>query len=474
MDIIGRNQEIKELETLYTSPRSEFVVLYGRRRVGKTFLVNELFKDRVIFSHTALSPVELQGEEMMRKQLQHFTHSLVRHGAVIKCVPDNWLDAFYALEEYLEGKADGRRLVVFIDELPWLDTARSGFVTAFEAFWNGWGAKRSDLMLIVCGSAVSWISDRILNSKGGLFNRTTAEIKLRPFTLRECEDLFRMSGISMSRYDVMQSYMVFGGVPYYLNMFTRGRTLAQNIDRLVFETKAKLSNEFERLFASIFTNPAEAEKVVGLLSDKRGGYTREEILKKTGIGDGGNFTKLLRSLEESDFIRKVRPYKGKAKEDRYRLVDNFCLFHQYFLRKKSMDNESFWQQNQNSPSINSWRGLAFENVCFQHVRQIKAALGIAGVHTETYSWNGTGGQVDMVIDRADRLINLCECKFYSSVVAIDKDDDRKLRDRMTAFLENTGTKSALLMTLVTTYGLKDNEYSGIFQSVIISDDLFSV
>ena len=472
MEIIGRKQEILELEELYSNGRSEFVVLYGRRRIGKTFLVNELFKDRFTFSHTALSPVEIAGKDLMRMQLRHFTHSLIRYGAEITQEPTNWLDAFFILENMLEKRSADERILVFIDELPWLDTPRSGFLTAFEAFWNGWGSRRSNLMLVVCGSAVSWISDKLLGSKGGLYNRTTAEIKLKQFSLNECEEFFRSRNIMLDRYDILQSYMIFGGVPYYLDFFSKGTSLAGNVDRMIFNRKGKLSNEFERLFSSIFTNPEEAEKVIKALADKRIGYTREELLKQTGIADGGGFTKLLRSLEESDFIRKFRYFGEKAKHTRYRLVDNFCLFHLYFLHRKTTDDPQFWQHNQNSPSVNSWRGFAFENVCADHVWQIKFALGISGVHTETFSWRGRESQIDLIIDRDDRLINLCECKFSSREFVIDKEYDKVLRERQAAFMEETGTRKSTMMTLITPFGLKRNEYFGRIQNTITSEDLF--
>lgn len=472
MEIIGRKQEILELEDLYSNGRSEFVVLYGRRRIGKTFLVNELFGDRFTFSHTALSPVEMAGKDLMRMQLRHFTHSLIRYGAEIRQEPANWLDAFFILENLLEKRSADERILVFIDELPWLDTPRSGFLTAFEAFWNGWGSKRNNLMLVVCGSAVSWISDKLLGSKGGLYNRTTSEIKLKQFSLNECEEFFRSRNIMLDRYDILQSYMIFGGVPYYLDFFSKGTSLAGNVDRMIFNRKGKLSNEFERLFSSIFTNPEEAEKVIKVLANKRIGYTREELLKQTGIADGGGFTKLLRSLEESDFIRKFRYFGEKAKHTRYRLVDNFCLFHLNFLHRKTTDDPHFWQHNQNSPSVNSWRGFAFENVCADHVWQIKFALGISGVHTETFSWRGRESQIDLIIDRDDRLINLCECKFSSREFVIDKEYDTVLRERQAAFMEETGTRKSTMMTLITPFGLKRNEYFGRIQNTITSEDLF--
>lgn len=469
MGIIGRNAEIADLERLYSSERSEFVALYGRRRVGKTFLVNELLGGRFAFSHTALSSAETEGKELLKMQLQHFTHSLIKYGAEVNQIPDNWLDAFYMLERFLEA-CPKKRKVVFIDELPWLDTARSGFVTAFEAFWNNWAAKRKDVLLIVCGSAVSWVSDNLINGKGGLYDRLTSEIKLKPFTLKECEDFLKSKKISLDKYDTIQSYMIFGGIPYYLSLYTAGKSLAQNVDSLVFNENGKLRMEYDRLFASIFTNPDDAEKVIAALSSKRMGYTREELLRKTGLGNGGGFTKLLKSLVESDFIIKTRPYDAPEKKCRYRLTDNFCLFYRYFVSQNKTNDANFWQHSLNSPSINAWRGFAFENVCFQHIPQIKAALGISGVRCETYSWLGENGQIDLLIDRADRIINLCECKFSTKDFSVDKEYEKKLRERQAWFIEETKSKQPTIMTLITTFGLKANEYSGRFQSVITADN----
>lgn len=472
MQIIGRTAEIKELEKIYHGKGAEFIVVYGRRRVGKTFLINELFKDRITFSHTALSPIELSGKEMIKMQLQHFTYSLIKLGVDVHTEPKSWIEAFFLLEKHLELLDCNQRILLFFDELPWLDTARSGFITAFEAFWNGWGAQRDNVMLIACGSAVSWISDNLVNGKGGLYNRVTNEIKLNPFSLHECEEFFRSKNIMLDRYDILQAYMILGGIPYYLNLFSPDKSLAQNIDSLIFNEKGKLSNEYNRLFSAIFSNPEKTERIVSLLASKRIGFTRSEILEHTKEGDGGGFSKLLRALEESDFISSNVGYGEPAKKTRYRLTDNFCLFYNKFASKIKKNDPNFWQHNLNSPSITAWRGLAFENICFQHIAQIKQALGINGVHTETYSWSGEGGQIDMLIKRADRLINICECKYSSKEFVIDKEYDAKLRERQSAFIEEAQVKYPTIMTLITTFGLKLNEHHSRIQSVITADDLF--
>ncbi len=474
--IIAREKEQKELRELYNSGRPELIILQGRRRVGKTFLVREMFSDRFTFYHTGLSPFELEdnSQSLKKLQLDNFYSSLSRYGYSGPC-PSDWLKAFDALISLLESKPKENRQVVFIDELPWMDTPKSGFVTAFEHFWNGWGAGRENLMLIICGSSMSWISDKIINSKGGLFNRTSYEIKLNPMTLKECEKFFEDRNIVMDRYDQLQAYMVTGGIPYYLSLLKKGQSLAMNIDSLCFDTGAKLKNEFTRLFNSIFSNADTCMKIVRALGKKREGYSRREIAEKSKVPYGGGLSDALKALETSGFVVSYIPYGGTSRDTKYKLVDAFCLFYLNFMDKKTT-NTRFWQDNLLSPSLNAWRGFAFENLCFSHLAQIKTALGISGVQSEASSWSGgtdsESAQIDMVIDRADRVINLCEIKYSSDEFRIDKSYDKDLRRKVNVFVSETKTKKSLHLTMITTYGLAANEYSGRVQNVITMDDLF--
>ncbi len=472
-NIIGREAEIKELQALYQSNKPVFAVVYGRRRVGKTFLIRELFDEELSFYHTGLSPYELKGEKLKEKQLSNFYFSLVKHGSTLKRAPNDWLEAFNALITLLEEKGDESRQVVFIDELPWMDTPRSGFVTALE---HGWGAGRRNLMLVVCGSATSWISDKLLNNQGGLYDRTTDEIKLRPFTIGECESYYKANGIVMSKFDQLQCYMATGGIPYYLSMLQKGKSLAQNIDHLFFAPSAKLGLEFDRLYASLFTNAEDCKKIVRLLAQKRQGFTRKEIQEATKLSDGGGLTATLKALEVSDFITSYVKYDYPKREIYYRLVDFYSKFYLSFLDGKRTTNPHFWQDNLQTPSLTAWRGFTFEALCFYHLPQIKQALGISGVQTEAMPWKSRkekdGAQIDMVIARADHIVNICEMKFCDDDFSINASYDKNLRHKLSAFMEETKCKSSLRLTLVTTYGLKFNEYAGRVQNVITMDDLF--
>lgn len=356
-----------------------------------------------------------------------------------------------------------------------MDTARSGFLTAFEHFWNGWGAGQSNLLLIVCGSSSSWLTDKVINNKGGLYNRATYEIKLKALTLKECEEFYKANNIVLDRYDQIQAYMIMGGIPYYLSLLQKGMSLAQNIDNLYFSKNGKMRDEFNRLFRSLFTNPDDCIKIVRFLGKKREGYLRKEIAEATHIPYGGGLTNILNSLEESGFILTYIPFNCSTRETRYKLVDHFCLFYLYFMDTKTT-NESFWQDNLLSPSLNAWRGYAFENVCFSHIPQIKNALGISGVHSEYSPWRGSLGddsaQVDLVINRDDRVINLCEIKYCGDDFYIDKRYDKELRRKIEVFTTNNPKHNALHITLITTFGLKNNEYSSRVQKLITMDQLF--
>ena len=477
-NIIGRKHEQSILKSLYNSKQAEFVVIYGRRRIGKTFLVRETFAGSFAFSHTALSPFELaeaNTDLLYRQQLVVFGNSLREYGDYHHEPPHDWFEAFAWLKELLQRQSRRKRQVVFLDELPWMDTPRSGFATAFEHFWNGWGAGQRRLMLIVCGSAASWINDKFINNTGGLYGRTTREIHLSPFTLSECRQYFKSRQIEMDDYDLLQCYMIMGGIPYYLSFMEKGKSMSQNIDLLFFNRGGKLQTEFERLFKSLFTDFGKCMSIVRLLSTRREGFTRKEIAEKLGLSSGGGLTQVMRSLEASDFVMRYIPYGGSSHDTHFKLIDMFSLFYMSFIDSHPTSDTHFWQDNQRSPSLNAWRGFSFENVCYVHQWQIRKTLGISGVHCEVLPWRskeaGNHTQIDMIIDRADRVVNICEMKFSSDDFTIDKAYDNELRSKIQTFIEQTHCRKTIHLTLVTTYGLKPNKYIGRVQSVVTMDEL---
>ena len=479
MNVIGRKDEVAKIKRLYNSKMPQFLTVYGRRRVGKTFLIDEALSGKITFRHSGLSPVDAQNHKnSLREQLKHFYMSLQAQGVKKSKCPTSWLEAFFMLEMHLQAIDDGSRQVVFLDELPWMDTPRSGFMTALEALWNNWGCHRKNFMLVVCGSATSWISDNLINNHGGLYGRLTCQIRLSPFTLEECEQYFHSRGIRLSRYDIVQSYMIFGGIPYYLSYFEPGRSLAQNVDNLFFRKGAELGTEFDRLFSSVFSRPEEMKRIVEALGNRRSGYTQEELVRATGLPWGGSFSTMLKALEASDFIEPYVPFGKGKREKHYKLTDPFCLFYMKFVRGRKEIDPEFWMHNVTAQSVSSWRGFAFEEVCLAHVRQIKKALDILGVSSTESSWvvkgddEAEGAQIDLLINRKDNVVNLCEMKFYNEKFTVNKAYYSKVVHRQNLLAERIPKRAVIHNVLVTTEGLTYNEYSGVFQKLVTVDDLF--
>ncbi len=483
--IIGREEEKRKLEALYLSESAELVALYGRRRVGKTYLIDETFGDRICFRHAGLSPVEYSSHQegkpvgRMKAQLEHFYRSLVTHGYDGKQKPQSWLEAFYFLEDLLSEKyCDESRVLIFFDEIQWLDTPKSEFMTGFEAFWNGWACHRKNIMVIVCGSSSSWILNNVINNHGGLYGRVTCEIKLRPFSLGECEEFFKYMGIELSRYDIAQAYMAVGGIPYYLRYFTKGLSLSQNIEAIFFENGAPLRNEYDRLFASLFTNAEVMQKIVKAIYSKNRGLTRKEIEKETGIRDSGDLSKKLKALESGDFIIRYCSFGNGKREEFNKLVDPFCNFYLTFVEANKNVKTVHWVNLAETQKVTVWSGYAFENVCWNHIKQIKAALGISGVVTTETLWskkgddNSSGAQIDLIIERKDNVVNMCEIKFYSDEFLVNKDYHLILEHRKGLIKEKIPKKATVHSTLITTFGIKKSEYFSDFVSVVTLEQLF--
>jgi hypothetical protein len=419
------------------------------------------------------------GELIYRVQLNEFASSLRKYGSKNTSPISDWFEAFHRLEVLLDSRRKKGKMVVFIDELPWLDTPRAGFLSAFEHFWNGYGSGKHNLLLIVCGSATSWMLNNLINNKGGLYGRSTCEMHIHPFTLKETEAYLNWRGLALDRYDMTQAYMLTGGVAYYLSYFKPGQSLAQNVDGLFFADDGFLMKEYDRLFTSLFADNAGYRRIVEVLSGNRYGLTREAISTKTEIALGGSLSNMLKALVQSDLVSTSWNFGESKKTLYYKLTDMFCLFYLGFVQRNPTGNHTFWNDNQNSPRLNSWRGRAFEDVCFVHQKQVKRALGIEGVQAEVYPWHttsdaiGSGAQIDMLIERADRVVNLCEMKFTQDEFVISKDYDERLRRKLSVLLEWTGGKRNVQVTLVTTFGLKMNIYNSRIQRVVTLDDLFA-
>jgi len=470
MKIIGRDKEKSMLKQCMESGVPEFLVVYGRRRIGKTFLIREYFKEELDFYVTGLA------SEKKDDQLLMWNTAIKDYFGESENTVKNWIDAFALLRSKLEKSKKSKRKVIFIDEAPWLDTPKSGFMVALEHFWNGWASGRADIFLIVCGSATSWIVKKLLKNKGGLHNRITRRMRLLPFTLKETEDYLKEKEFNLGRYRICEAYMIFGGVPYYLSLLGKGLSLPQNVDALCFDDDGSLRGEFEEIYSTLFKNSDKYIKVVKALSSKFKGLTRDETIRATGLKSGGGFTQIIEELELCGFIRTYPNYATDNSICLYQLTDPFSIFYLRFIGEKKPRNPRFWTSNLESPSLSAWKGYAFERVCLSHCEQIKQALGIAAISTETSSWHSRktspGAQIDLLFDRKDGIINLCEIKYSKAEYVISAKEENNLRNKLSVFEAETRTKKAVHLTMVTTYGIINNNHSDIVNSEVLLDALY--
>ena len=472
--IIGRISEQKQLALLLESPNAELLALYGRRRVGKTFLIRNAFKKQLIFEYAGVHNAPF------RKQLELFGQAMSKATGFPIASPVSWSQAFNQMTALLEPKIKKHKKVVFIDEFPWLHTPRSGFREAFEHFWNMWASKQKNLVVVICGSAAAWMIKHNVNDRGGLHNRVTRRMRLLPFTLGETEEFLKSRNIKLDRYQLIQLYMVMGGVPQYLKMIDRGESAAVAIDRICFTKDGFLNDEFENLYKSLFSDAANHMAVIKALAKKGKGLTRNELIATCNLQTGGATTQLLDELRESGFIAAYTPFGKKAKDMLYKLTDEYSLFYLRFMASGKLHGPGSWTAFASNQSWISWCGIAFEHICLKHVKQLKQVLGISGLHTEHFVWRHSprnteqGAQIDLLIDRADQCMNVCEIKFSKTGFEVSKKYALELQNKLDIFQSTSKTRKTLFLTMVTTHGVRNRQhYPGLIQSEVTMDCLFN-
>ncbi len=475
INVIGRKTEIAIMQELMASDEAEMLAVIGRRRVGKTFLVRSVYRKTLQFEITGILNAPL------KEQLQDFSFQLAKiPGAHRKSeVPGNWMDAFRQLASVLEKKqSPGKKHVLFFDELPWLASRKSGFLSALDHFWNTWVVKQN-VLVVICGSSASWMINKVIHHKGGLHNRVTKIINLAPFSLSETKQYLKSRKVNLDNYQVSMLYMVLGGIPHYLKEVKPGFSAAQNIDRICFRKDSLLYNEFSKLYQALFEKADKHILVIRALASRLKGLTRSEILSISRLPDGGSLTRILLELKESGFISVYQPFDKKKKESLYRLTDEYSLFYLRYIEKQTKPSVNTWQKLSQGPSWKTWAGFAFENLCLKHSEGIKQALGISGVYSEESGFIFRGGksnkgfQIDLLIDRQDGVINICEIKYTSGEYVIDKSYASELRNKINGFIKQTGTSKSVMLTFISSFGVKKNLHStGLIDNDLALEVLF--
>lgn len=470
---VGRQREARQMLDLLTNVKSDMLAVIGRRRVGKTEMIRQVYAGKIDFEITGIQ------HATTAIQLQNFADAFnhfAKPSIPVKS-PSTWQEAFQWLKEWLRTKKTKKKTILFFDELPWLATSRSMFLEMLGHFWNDYAVK-ANVLIVICGSAAGWMIKNVVHHKGSLHNRITLQIHLKPFTLAETEEYLLAKGVQLNRYDILQLYMVTGGIPHYLASLEKGKSVAAYISQLCFEEGGILTDEFEKLFASLYDKPEGYIAIVRALASKWKGLTRKELVDIAKLNDGGSVTRILFDLETADFITTIWPFEKKKKEALYRLTDPYSLFYVKFMEEKRKRTSDGFQKIYGTTSWKSWTGYAFENICLSHIRQIKEGMGISAVYTEVSSYlkkgdkENTGFQIDLLINRADNIIHLCEVKYHDGPVNITKAMEENLRLIRTLFRAQTATRKTIYLTLISTFGVIANTHQTVFDAKVEQDVLF--
>ncbi len=472
---IGRKKELEILKKALLSNEPEMVAVIGRRRIGKTFLVRTAFSEQLDFEITGTQNAST------REQLKNFAIRIRDFfgEAALTTTPRTWMDAFEILMRQLDRKQKTGKIVIFFDELPWLETHKSGFLNALGFFWNSW-ATQKNIVIAISGSAAAWMIQKVVYHKGGLHNRITKRIDLQPFNLCETEAFLQARNAPFDRYQLLLLYMAMGGVPHYLKEIEAGKSAAQNIDNICFSTSGLLRDEFSKLYPALFEHSDNHIAVIRALAQKWKGMSRTEIVTTSKLPDGGGLSDVLEELVGSGFASAYYPFGKKKKDILYRLTDEYSLFYLKFIEPNRTFGKSVWMALSQTQAFKSWSGYAFESICIKHLPQMEKALSIAGVFSEASGFIHRGNadfpglQIDLVLDRKDHVINLFEMKFYHEPWLLSKSDATELRTRVSLFKNLTKTPKQIFLTSVTPFGVQQNEHSiGLIHSEVTMNDLFT-
>ena len=458
--LIGRKAELKQLESIIHSSRPEFIAIYGRRRVGKTFLIRQFASAQKSIKYFDFSG---QQNSPLQNQIDNFCVRLEEAFKITRPLqrPKGWKEALLLLNSFLNEQTKNKKCMLFFDELPWIASRNSAFVSALDYIWNQYWSRNKNIKLIVCGSAASWIIEKVINAKGGLHNRVTGQMNLSPFNLNEVESYLRDKGIKLTRIEILKIYMAIGGVPFYWTHIQKGKSGAESIDSLFFRKAAPLKDEFQRLLSSLFENSEVHKKIVEALANNRHGVSREELLAQLKIKSGGQFNRYLNELTISGFIQEFIPYGRKKKNHYFRLIDPFCFFYLKWQTEISGGRTS-WKSLQNTPRLQSWLGYTFENVCIMHEEKIKQVMELTDSVVTSSSWSfrpsvrsqkEQGVQFDLLWKRKDGVIQIFEIKYSESPFKLEKNYAKVLSNKIEIFKEKTKFKGQVFLTLVSPFGL---------------------
>ncbi len=448
--VVGRKEEQLILSKVLWNQEAQLVAVYGRRRIGKTFLIKSFFADKI-------KSINLIGSKRLKNKdlLSHFRDSIVTAGLVNTELPtpNNWNDAFKLLRLVLETNSD--QILIFIDEVPWFERPKSNFIGEFEHFWNSYATNRENLKIILCGSATSWMLKKLIYNKEGLHNRFTARINLKPFSIQEANEFLLSKSIKLTSKNLLELYLSIGGIAEYLKWIDKANSSAVIINDLCFKTSGNLFEEYESLVPALFSDPEKYNRLILALTKKTQGSTFKELEQLSGVAKGTTLARMLTELELNSFVTAYTPYSwGNVKL--YRLTDPYLIFYHKWIQSIKKQGvpvpENYWMQTFNSQSFRIWTGYSYETFCFTHISDILKQIGISGMRVKPSIWRSKlskqGAQIDLVLERADHIINLCEIKFHTQPIVLDDKLENELMRKVSIFQEETKSKTEIVPLLI--------------------------
>jgi hypothetical protein len=465
---VGRKNELRMLNDAYRSGKDELVVLYGRRRIGKSSLVKRFAeKKKAYYEFEALEGETTPG------QINHFLQQLKKQidDPILDSVRfANWEQVFTYLTEKVINRKSKVKKILFLDELPWMAAGRIRLVSLLKYYWdNHWKSKH--VMLILCGSVASFMVKKVLHSNA-LYGRTTIEILLKGFSPEEAA---RLLSKKRSREETLNYQLVFGGVPKYLEQINTSQSFNKNMNTLCFSPHGIMLKEVERIFYSQFREPRTYLKIINLL--KNGIFSLSEISSKTKIPSGGGLKQYLKNLERAEMIRSYIPFdrSGNSKFKKYTLADEFLVFFFKYMGpnlrviKESSSRRLFETLTQNS--FDSWLGFAFERFCLKHAGLLALVMDFADdilLASPYFKKNDERFQIDLLYQRADRVITVCEIKHQNIKIGTNIIPEMQRKCALLKVPRGYALEKALISLYGPDNSLKD---TGYFHHFVTLDDI---
>jgi AAA+ ATPase superfamily predicted ATPase len=464
---IGRKVEIAQLTALIDLPRPSIAVIYGRRRVGKSELIRHVTQGKNVLSFEGL-----EGQPK-HKQIKNFLFQLSAQSNIREKNISDWPDALILLRTLTQ---DGQWIII-LDEFQWMANYQNELVSVIKMIWEKYLSQNPDLTLILCGSIASFMKSKVLKSSA-LYGRTDYELNLHELNLSEISEFFPGKGSD----EVIDTAMLVGGIPKYLELISEYPSLYDALEPLAFSQDGFFKTEYDRLFASHFGKKPIFMKIIQTLATNPYGLTTGKLAKEMQVASGGTLCHQLDDLESAGFLHSIIPFDKPegSKLRKYILMDAYVRFYHSIIRgsmKETTPPNTQFHAIMSSPRYAAWAGMAFEFLCMRHHKEISRILGFhgipytAGPFFQRKTLDTPGVQIDLLFERSDKILVLCEMKYLLASVPGDIID--QVNRKVSALQEKYPGRTILKVLLTKTGSTETVAKKGYFFRIIRADELIT-